>query len=594
MKQGLLAFQYEEEKSTTGMTALSGLMTYVELMHVAGLRSSVERRVGLRGGGQGWTDSQIITSLILLNLAGGESVMDLEVLEKDAGLCRVLRHAETHGMRRRERRALKARWRGERWRSVPSDSVVFRYLERFHDAGEEAKREAHRAFIPSPNDALKGLGKVNAGLMDFVQSRSPHTQATLDMDACLVESHKKEALYSYKKYRAYQPLTTYWAEADLVVHSEFRDGNVPAGHQQLRVLKEALGHLPVGVAKVMLRSDTAGYQQELLRYCAEGRDERFGVIEFAVGVDVTAEFRRAVSEVAEEDWHVLHKPGSNRVETGQEWAEVNFVPNWIGHSKNSPEYRFMATRERLIEQPLPAMEGQMKMPFPAMELSNRGWFKVFGVVMNRTLAGDEVIWWSRQRCGKGEEVHSVLKSDLAGGRLPSRLFGANAAWWAIAVLAFNLSSAMKRLVLGGQWVSRRLKAVRFALIALPGRVMRHARRLIIRLSRDHPSYELLLSPNPPKDTDGRREDSGRGWVRELQGRWPGVGVDGRPADGLQSPHRAPKALCGSCDARDGERIRSRGLSRPGWREIAGTLSQLQAGRQAGNGMACSRAKARLN
>ena len=33
---------------------------------------------------------------------------------------------------------------------------------------------------------------------------------------------------------------------------------------------------------------------------------------------------------------------------------------------------------------------------------------------------------------------------------------------------------------------------------------------------------LCLSPNPPKDTDGRREGSGRGWVRELQGRWPGV------------------------------------------------------------------------
>ena len=33
---------------------------------------------------------------------------------------------------------------------------------------------------------------------------------------------------------------------------------------------------------------------------------------------------------------------------------------------------------------------------------------------------------------------------------------------------------------------------------------------------------IPLSPNPPKDTDGRREGSGRGWVRELQGRWPGV------------------------------------------------------------------------
>ena len=93
---------------------------------------------------------------------------------------------------------------------------------------------------------------------------------------------------------------------------------------------------------------------------------------------------------------------------------------------------------------------------------------------------------------QGEEVHDVLKSDLAGGRLPSGLFGANAAWWAIAVLAFNLNSAMKRLVLGGQWVSRRLKGVRFALIALPGRVVRHARRLIIRLARGHPSYDLLL------------------------------------------------------------------------------------------------------
>ena len=56
-----------------------------------------------------------------------------------------------------------------------------------------------------------------------------------------------------------------------------------------------------------------------------------------------------------------------------------------------------------------------------------------------------------------------------------------------------------------------------------------------------------------------------------------LGVDGRAAEGLQSPHRAPKALCGSCDARDGERIRSRGLSRPGWREIAGTLGQLRTG-----------------
>ena len=190
------------------MTALSGLMTYLELMQAAGLRSSVERHVRLRETGQGWTDSQIVISLILLNLAGGESVMDLDVLDKDTGLCRVLGEVETFGMTRRERRALDNRWRVERRRSVPSESAVFRYLERFHDADEEAKREAHKAYIPSPNEALEGLGKVNAELVGFVQSRSPHTEATLDMDATLVETRKQEALHSYKGYRAYQPLTT--------------------------------------------------------------------------------------------------------------------------------------------------------------------------------------------------------------------------------------------------------------------------------------------------------------------------------------------------------------------------------------------------
>ena len=66
MKQGLLAFHYEQEKGSTGMTGLSGLMTYVELMQAAGLRSSVERHVRLRERGQGWTDSQMIISLMLL------------------------------------------------------------------------------------------------------------------------------------------------------------------------------------------------------------------------------------------------------------------------------------------------------------------------------------------------------------------------------------------------------------------------------------------------------------------------------------------------------------------------------------------------
>ena len=72
-----------------------------------------------------------------------------------------------------------------------------------------------------------------------------------------------------------------------------------------------------------------------------------------------------------------------------------------------------------------------------------------------------------------------------------------------------------------------------------------------------------------------------GWVRELQGRWLGsIGVDWRSADGLQSPHRAPMALCGSCDARDGERILSRELSRTGVARVCGEVGSV-AGWQSG-------------
>ena len=60
MKQGVLPFQYAEEKSSTGMTGLLGLPAYLDLIHAAGLMSSVERHVGLRECSQGWTDSQML------------------------------------------------------------------------------------------------------------------------------------------------------------------------------------------------------------------------------------------------------------------------------------------------------------------------------------------------------------------------------------------------------------------------------------------------------------------------------------------------------------------------------------------------------
>jgi group II intron reverse transcriptase/maturase len=114
-------------------------------------------------------------------------------------------------------------------------------------------------------------------------------------------------------------------------------------------------------------------------------------------------------------------------------------------------------------------------------------------VTNRDADGSELVNWLHDRCGKSEEAHSVMKEDLAGGRLPCADFGANAAWWGIMILTFNLNAAMKQLALEGSWVTRRMKAMRFSLISLPGRVLTHARELAIRLVKGHPSFEVLLT-----------------------------------------------------------------------------------------------------
>jgi len=333
---------------------------------------------------------------------------------------------------------------------------------------------------------LAGFGRINKDMLAFLQKNKPVHTATLDMDATIVESEKYEAQYCYKGFKGYQPLNVWWSEQDAIVHTEFRDGNVPASFELLRFLKESLDNLPL-VKKVYLRSDTAGYEHELLRFCNSG-ESRFGRIEFAISCDVTPSFKSSVQEVA--DWSILHKEFEGRLyPTNQEWAEVCFVPNKAGFSKKGKPYRYIALREPLNEQALLPEFGEKEYPFPVMDMGQR--YKVFGMVTNMDMEGGELIRWQRRRCGKSEEAHSVMKSDFAGGRMPSDKFGANAAWWWIMILSLNLNSIMKTLALEKSHKAKRMKAIRFSLINIPGRVIEHARRLVIKLSR-HPSTELIL------------------------------------------------------------------------------------------------------
>ncbi|KJU84137.1 transposase IS4 family protein, partial [Candidatus Magnetobacterium bavaricum] len=105
---------------------------------------------------------------------------------------------------------------------------------------------------------------------------------------------------------------------------------------------------------------------------------------------------------------------------------------------------------------------------------------------------DELIAWVYGRCGKSEQAHDAVKNDFAGGHFPSGDFGENAAWWWITVLAHNFNVLMKRMVLGHSWINKRMKAIRLGLIFIAGRVIERSRKMIIRISGDHPSWSLLI------------------------------------------------------------------------------------------------------
>jgi hypothetical protein len=228
MAQGELGFKYEVERQGGGMTGMGGIGPYLDLACRSGMVRSIERHVKARGE-QGWTDAESVLSLVMLNVVGGDCVEDVERLESDKGFCRLFSKAISQGLSRKGRRGLKKRWRKEKTRRVPSSSAVFRYLAEFHDRAQEGLREQGKAFIPLSNEALEGLCKVNTDLVGFVQNNRAEQTMTLDMDATLVETEKASALGCYDGYAAYQPINTWWAEQGLVVHTEFRDGNVPAG-----------------------------------------------------------------------------------------------------------------------------------------------------------------------------------------------------------------------------------------------------------------------------------------------------------------------------------------------------------------------------
>ena len=143
--------------------------------------------------------------------------------------------------------------------ALPLPDAACTCLDTCHGDEAIATAKAQRpvgqgVFIPEEPAPVQGLAQVNGDLVRAVAARcSDHRIATLDQDATIHESPKREAVPYYEGGRGDQPMTAVWAELNLVVADQFRDGPVPASVVLLPVAQVAVAALPSTIQEYVYR-----------------------------------------------------------------------------------------------------------------------------------------------------------------------------------------------------------------------------------------------------------------------------------------------------------------------------------------------------
>ena len=414
----------------------------------------------LKSRNRGLADGQFVETILLLQILGGDCPEDLSLIEGDVCLERGLGY------------------------SLPKVRTVRDFLDRFHDDSLESlrpAREVQKSFILPRSAGVAGLQEVQVGTVrnvvkQFVQAGEGLKMATIDQDATIIESHKQSALAHYEGGRGYQPMVAVWAEADLVVADEFRDGNVPAKQEPLTCAQMAYAALPDTVEARYFRGDSACHENGLIQWLKhpDRQTEKGGGIGFAISAVMSEALKKAVEKVKDKEWKTIKTEADG---TLRQWAEVEFVPADASEKKDSQPLRYVGLR-LLKPQGVLFADG-----------SDR---HHHAVVTNLDWAGDRLLQWHREKAGTIEHVHDEVKNALAGGHMPSQHFNANAAWFKLSLIAYNIVSATRRLCLSEEERTVRLKKFRLLVINLAGRMSRFQCTLRLRFCASKEAIKRVM------------------------------------------------------------------------------------------------------
>jgi len=306
---------------------------------------------------------------------------------------------------------------------------------------------------------LHGLGQLRDLLNQRLLRHDGITEYTLDADAMQIEAEKQEAHRTYHGVKGYMPVLGFLFETPICLLEEFREGNVPPGAGQLGFYRQCQARLPSGKRIAYYRADSASYQADLINAL-----EADGVY-WAITGDQDQAAKEAIRKIPQADWE------EPTLGCGYEIAETVHTM-----ARTHQAFRLIVKRE-LRRQP---------------DLFAEDRYFYHAVASNwpsEQKSALQVLQWHDQR-GQAENFLKELKGGLGLDRMPCGLGFANAVFFRIGLIAYNLFLGFKRLACPESWWHHTIATFRWKLIQLAGRIVYHAGQVILKLALD--AEKLLL------------------------------------------------------------------------------------------------------
>jgi len=406
--------------STTGelLTSRGGLLAIATLMQKLNLTSLIDKHFALPKSNRGFNPSVFLNSLILMQHEGGIRLDDLKCLKKDEAITKLL------GLK-----------------NIPQPDSVGDWLRRMGTSGVEA------------------ISSINKELCRIALKNIKHI--TLDIDASEIKGNKKEAKKTYKLNKGYMPMVGHIAEINHVIETDFREGNIAPKTENLEFIKKCVSNLPKGVKLKNLRIDCAGYQKSIIKYCDEEE------IHFAIRAIKSKSLTSYINKLDESEWDRVNK---------SDGKESQMSSHRTTH--NISDYKKPFT---LIIQRTPK-SGQLELDIasPSDEIESNGYvYRAIATSLDH-MSDSEIINWYGMRAEKSENKIKELMLDFGAAHMPCGQFDANALYFSICTLSYNLF-VMLRNHLPEEFNKSRAKAVRLRIYSMAAKLIKHSRQYKLKL-----------------------------------------------------------------------------------------------------------------